>query len=229
VHELSIWRGIQFVGRGDKQILRFYNDLLGYVLKQIDSLKRLVTYIAEEDWELASNEATMIGTFESLADDAKQNASLKLCKGAFFSGLSQHFLELLEGIDDMADAAKDASISATEINLHSPVFHSLLKDQDSLYDMINEVAQSAKALGVAIEALSLGSDPVIEGMLEVRKHEKLADGIKAKLVKRLYSQKSEIDLLTLLQIKEFILSLDLIADAAEDSADILLAIIAKAE
>jgi len=229
VHELSIWRGIQFVGRGDKQILRFYNDLLGYVLKQIDSLKRLVTYIAEEDWELASNEATMIGTFESLADDTKQNASLKLCKGAFFSGLSQHFLELLEGIDDMADAAKDASTSATEINLHSPVFHSLLKDQDSLYDMINEVAESARALGVAIEALSLGSDPVIDGILEVRKHEKLADGIKAKLVKRLYSQKSDTDVLTLLQIKEFISSLDLIADAAEDSADILLAIIAKAE
>jgi len=229
VYELSIWRGIQFVGRGDKQILRFYNDLLGYVLKQIDGLKRLVTYIAEEDWELASNEATMIGTFESLADDAKQNASLKLCKGAFFSGLSQHFLELLEGIDDMADAAKDASTSATEIKLHSPVFRSLLKDQDSLYDMINEVAQSAEALGVAIEALSLGSDPVIDGILEVRKHEKLADGVKAKLVKRLYSQKSDIDLLTLLQIKEFISHLDLIADAAEDSADILLAIIAKAE
>jgi len=36
-------------------------------------------------------------------------------------------------------------------------------------------------------------------------------------------------LLTLLQIKEFISSLDLIADAAEDSSDILLAIIAKAE
>jgi len=229
VLELSIWRGIQFVGRGDKQILRFYDDLLGYVFKQIESLKQLIAYVAEEDWELASNEAAMISTFESLADDVKQDASLKICKGAFFSGLSEHFLELLEKIDDMADAAKDASTAATEIDIHTSVFHSLLADQDSLYGMIDEVAQSAKALKAAIENLAQGSDPVVEGVLEVRKHEKLADGIKAKLIKRLYSQKSDVDLLILLQIKELVSSLDLIADAAEDSSETLLAIIAKAE
>ncbi len=139
------------------------DDLLNYVFKQIDSLKRLVTYIADEDWELASNEAAMIGTFESLADDAQQKASLRICRGAFFSGLSEHFLELLEKIDDMADFAKDASTAATEINLRTPVFHSLLKDQDSLYNMIEEVTQSAKALKVAIESLTRGSDPVIKG------------------------------------------------------------------
>jgi len=226
---LSIWRGIQFVGRGDRQILGFYDELLSYVFKQMDSLKRLVAYITEEDWELALNEAAMVATFESFADEAKEKASLKICRGAFFSGLSQHFLELLEKIDDMADAAKDASTAATEINLHTSVFHSLLKDPDSLYDMIEEVTCSAKALRAAIESLSQGSDPVIEGILEVRKHEKLADGIKAKLIKRLYSQKSDVDLLTLLQIKEFISSLDLIADAAEDSSETLLAIVAKAE
>jgi len=171
----------------------------------------------------------MISTFESLADDVKQDASLKICKGAFFSGLSEHFLELLEKIDDMADAAKDASTAATEIDIHTSVFHSLLADQDSLYGMIDEVAQSAKALKAAIENLAQGSDPVVEGVLEVRKHEKLADGIKAKLIKRLYSQKSDVDLLILLQIKELVSSLDLIADAAEDSSETLLAIIAKAE
>jgi predicted phosphate transport protein (TIGR00153 family) len=229
VLELSLWRGIEFIARGDREILRSYDDLLNYVFKQIDSLKRLVTYIADEDWELASNEAAMIGTFESLADDTQQKASLRICRGAFFSGLSEHFLELLEKIDDMADFAKDASTAATEINLRTPVFHSLLKDQDSLYNMIEEVTQSAKALKVAIESLTRGSDPVIEAILEVRKHEKLADGIREKLTRSLYAQKSDVDLLTLLQIKEFISSLDLIADAAEDSAETLLAIIAKAE
>jgi len=91
VLELSLWRGIEFIARGDREILRSYDDLLNYVFKQIDSLKRLVTYIADEDWELASNEAAMIGTFESLADDAQQKASLRICRGAFFSGLSEHF------------------------------------------------------------------------------------------------------------------------------------------
>lgn len=227
--ELSIWRGLEFIARGDKEILRSYDDLLNYVFKQLDSLKRLVAYIAEEDWELASNEAAMIGTFESLADDAHQKASLKICKGAFFSGLSEQFLELLEKIDDMADHAKDASIAATEINLQTPVFHSLLESQDSLYSIIDEVANSARALKTAIESLSQGSDPVIEAILEVRKYEKLADTIREKLVKSLYARKLDIDLLTLLQIKELISSVDLIADSAEDSAETLLAIIAKAE
>lgn len=226
---MSLWRGIEFIARGDKEILRSYNDLLSYVFKQIDCLKRLVSYIADEDWELVSNETAMIGTFESLADDAQQKASLRICRGAFFSGLSEQFLELLEKIDDMADFAKDASTAATEINLRTPVFHSLLKGQDSLYNMIDEITQSAKALQTAIESLTKGSDPVIDAILEVRKHEMLADTMREKLTKHLYSQKSDIDLLTFLQIKEFISSLDLIADAAEDSAETLLAIIAKAE
>jgi len=226
---LSIWRGIEFIGRGDRETLRFYDDLLSYVFKQIDSLKRLVAYVAEGDSELASNEAAMIGTFESFADDVKQKASLKICKGAFFSGLSEHFLELLEKIDDMADYAKDASTAATELNLSTPVFQSLLRDQDSLYSMIDEVFQAAKALKAAIEGLSRGSDIVIQAITEVKEHEKLADVIREKLIKRLYSQKSDIDLLTLLQTKEFVSSLDLVADAAEDSSESLLAIVAKAE
>jgi len=229
VLELSIWRGIQLVGKGEERIIRFYGDLLGYVFKQVESLRRLIAYVAEEDWELTSNEATMIGTFESLADDIKQEASLSICKGAFFSGLSEHFLGLLEKIDNMADSAKDASTAATEIKLHTPVFHSLLEGENSLYAMIDEISHCVKSLGSAIEGLSRGSDPVIESILEVRKSEKLADGIKAELIKRLYSQKSDIDLLTLLQTKEFIKSLDLIADAAEDSSESLLAILAKAE
>jgi len=226
---LSIWRGIEFIGRGDRETLRFYDDLLSYVFKQIDSLKRLVAYVAEGDSELASNEAAMIGTFESFADDVKQKASLKICKGAFFSGLSEHFLELLEKIDDMADYAKDASTAATELNLSTPVFQSLLRDQDSLYSMIDEVFQAAKALKAAIEGLSRGSDIVIQAITEVKEHEKLADVIREKLIKRLYSQKSDIDLLTLLQTKEFVSPLDLVADAAEDSSESLLAIVAKAE
>ena len=226
---MSIWRGIEFIGRGDRETLRFYDDLLSYVFKQIDSLKRLVAYVAEGDSELASNEAAMIGTFESFADDVKQKASLKICKGAFFSGLSEHFLELLEKIDDMADYAKDASTAATELNLSTPVFQSLLRDQDSLYSMIDEVFQAAKALKAAIEGLSRGSDIVIQAITEVKEHEKLADVIREKLIKRLYSQKSDIDLLTLLQTKEFVSSLDLVADAAEDSSESLLAIVAKAE
>lgn len=226
---MSIWKGIQFVGKGDEKILRFYDDLLGYVLKQMDSLKQLVAYVAEEDWELASNAATMIGTFESLADDTKQDASLRICRGAFFSGLSEQFLELFERIDDMADAAKDASMAATEVNLHTSVFHSLLGNQDSIYDMIDNVTQCIKVLRTAIENLARGSDLVVESVLEVRKYEKLADNVKTKLMKRLYSQRCEVDLLILLQIKEFIASLDLIADAAEDSSETLLAIVAKAE
>ena len=228
-HELSIWRGIEFIGRGNRETLRFYDDLLSYVFKQIDGLKRLVTYVAEGDLELSLNEAAMIGTFESFADDVKQKASLKICKGAFFSGLSEHFLELLEKIDDMADYAKDASTAATELNLSTPVFQSLLRDQDSLYSMIDEVFQAAKALKAAIEGLSRGSDIVIEAIMDVKKHEKLADVIRERLIKRLYSQKSDIDLLTLLQTKELVSSLDLVADAAEDSSESLLAIVAKAE
>jgi len=57
--------------------------------------------------------------------------------------------ELLERIDDMADIAKDASMAATEINIHALVFHPLLEDQDSLYDMIDEVTKSAKAFNAA--------------------------------------------------------------------------------
>jgi len=70
---LSIWRGIEFIGRGDKETLRFYDDLLGYVFKQIDGLKRLVAYVAEGDSELASNEAAMIGSARAYRQDSRQS------------------------------------------------------------------------------------------------------------------------------------------------------------
>lgn len=192
-------------------------------------MRRMVAFIADEDYELVSNEAVMVATYESLADDVKQNGSLKICRGVFFSGLSQHFLELLEKIDDMADAAKDAATAATQTSLHSLLFQSLLEGEVSMYGMIDSLNSCVKALGVAIRSLSVGADRVIEGVLEVRRIEKLADEVKEGLMKQLYAKKSQADLLTLLQTKEFILSLDAISDAAENAAEALLVILAKAE
>ncbi|MCJ7505298.1 hypothetical protein MUP05_02335 [Candidatus Bathyarchaeota archaeon] len=61
---MSLWRGIEFIARGDKETLRSYNDLLNYVFKQIDSLKRLVAYVADEDWDLASKARAWVASTE---------------------------------------------------------------------------------------------------------------------------------------------------------------------
>lgn len=65
--------------------------------------------------------------------------------------------------------------------------------------------------------------------LLVERAEEEADEIKNRLIRRIFTHRRNLDVLTLLQLRDFVLKLDEIADAAEDSSDLVISLVAKAE
>jgi uncharacterized protein Yka (UPF0111/DUF47 family) len=59
--------------------------------------------------------------------------------------------------------------------------------------------------------------------------EEETDDIKAKLLVRIADRRGELDPLVVLQLRDFVLELDNVADATEDASDIVVELVAKAE
>jgi uncharacterized protein Yka (UPF0111/DUF47 family) len=68
---------------------------------------------------------------------------------------------------------------------------------------------------------------VIERSIKVKELEEEADDIKWKLLEMIFCQEYRKDLLSLFELKEFVLTLDEIADAAAYASEILIIIVTK--
>jgi uncharacterized protein Yka (UPF0111/DUF47 family) len=81
----------------------------------------------------------------------------------------------------------------------------------------------------SIKALEKDAEVAVSKSLLVERAEEEADEIKNRLIKRIFAHKPDLEVLTLLQLRDFVLKLDEIADAAEDSSDLVISLVAKAE
>jgi len=214
-----------FGGRENK-ILRLLNDYLDSIIRVVNELKTLLSMVMGKEPlrspSVLDTKIEMISVYESLADDLHLESLLKICNGSFFSGLREDFIRLFDSMDDIADSAKESSqiISRSGIGKALESYSALL---DPYMDM---VAKTVEALGEAIKSLEENSSDAIKKSIRVKELEEQADDIKLRLIKEIFSR--ENDMLTLFELKDFILALDEIADAAARSSEILIMIITKA-
>ena len=214
-----------FGGRENK-ILRLLNDYLDSIIRVINELKTLLSMVMGKEAlsspSVLDTKIEMISVYESLADDLHLESLLKICNGSFFSGLREDFIRLFDNMDDIADSAKESSqiISRSGIGKALENYSALL---DPYVDM---VAKTVEALGEAIKSLEENSSDAIKKSIRVKELEEQADDIKLRLIKEIFSR--ENDILTLIELKDFVLALDEIADAAARSSEILIMIITKA-
>ncbi|RLI45258.1 hypothetical protein DRO64_02755 [Candidatus Bathyarchaeota archaeon] len=213
-----------FGGRENK-ILRLLNDYLDSIIRVINELKTLLSMVMGKEAlsspSVLDTKIEMISVYESLADDLHLESLLKICNGSFFSGLREDFIRLFDNMDDIADSAKESSqiISRSGIGKALENYSALL---DPYVDM---VAKTVEALGEAIKSLEENSSDAIKKSIKVKELEEQADDIKLRLIKEIFSR--ENDILTLIELKDFVLALDEIADAAARSSEILIMIITK--
>ena len=88
---------------------------------------------------------------------------------------------------------------------------------------------TVELLRESLLSLEKDAEVAVSKSLLVERFEEEADEIKNKLIKHIFAHKSDIEVLTLLQLRDFVLKLDEIADAAEDSSDLVISLVAKAE
>src|SRR5437870_7574618 len=89
---------------------------------------------------------------ETKADTIHRDLSLRVANGAFFGGVREDILALLEKIDDIADSAKDASrLLNVEVGANGSAIELLRSDEMRLF--IADLKGSVSALENLIAAL----------------------------------------------------------------------------
>jgi uncharacterized protein len=222
------WRILGFVGKREIEVLDSIDAHIDLTIKSVEALRPLIAAAIRGDWLSADEEVRNISRLESEAADLRRRITLDLCAGAFFAGLRESFINLAEIEDKVADASKDASRIITQDKLKPEVLKILYEDQkDDLNAYLENIRKTVETLKTTVNSLRSDKEQVLKNANEVERWEKAADETKLQLIKRINSSKDKLGVLTFLQLRDFVLALDNIADAAEDASDIAIVIVAK--
>ena len=188
----------------------------------------MISSVEQMNWHLVKSQAEIISRYESMADDLHREAVIQIAQGAFFAGMREDFLDLLEKMDDIADASQDAARAIAEAPIDRKVLGYLQKGDSTLNQLLDCIDKSVSTLGESVESLRTNAEVAVNKSLDVEKAEEAADQIKSELISRLSEHRQHMDVLAYLQVKEAIFKLDEVADAAEDCSDLVITIVVKA-
>lgn len=212
-------------------IVKSLNEYINSIIDVINELESLLSLFKEnsthEISDVIETKIDVISAREALADEIALKLLVEISEGAFFTDLRENFLELIRNADDIADYAKKSSqiLARTQLDW---IIRKLYRMPDaSLSDFLSKIIKSTKTLKEAFQEMDKNIDHVIERAIKVKEMEEEADDVKWKLLKVIFSYKSEIDVLTLLELKDFLLTLDEISDAAARSSEALIKIATK--
>ncbi len=185
------------INRRERAIVEGVGSHLATVKRTVEDFGGLVDSVSSGDPALARRFFDDVMGDETKADTIHRDLSLRVANGAFFGGVREDILALLEKIDDIADSAKDAS--------------RLLNVE----------------VGAMIAAFTISKKEVLARVHSVEEFEESADSRKDVLLRELFSGASNLNPVTVIQLRDFIFVADDIADNAEDASDVVLVLIAK--
>lgn len=188
----------------------------------------MISSIEQMNWVLVKDQAEIISRYESMADDLHREAVIQIAQGAFFAGMREDFLDLLEKIDEIADASQDAARVIADAPVERRVLDYLFAGNSTIRQLVEGIDTGVATLAQSVEALRTNADVAVNKAFEVERIEEAVDQVKAELIARLSEHRLEINVLTYLQLREFIFKLDEVADAAENCSDLVITIVVKA-
>ncbi len=226
----DIFGRFHLAGRKEQRTLELLMIHLHDVVETVLQLEPLLDSARNGDWKSVEAISDKISELEKKADSSHRDAVIAISKGVFFSGIRDDFLQLMEQNDTVADATHIAAkiISDTPIDTHS--FHILYEEpNETVFELINRMKETVHLLEESIKAIGIDAQLAVSKSLLVEHAEGESSAIRDRLIKRIFSHKNELDVLTLLQLRDFVLKLDDVASAAEDSSDIVIALVTKAQ
>ena len=220
----------RLTGSKQKPVVRMILNHLALAADAASELRPLLDKAREGDWTGVRESARRISELETRADGLHREAVMSIARGAFFSGTREDFLRLMEADDEIADSVKDATRVLAETPLLPDAAEILFSGGGlSAPDMVSRISVGIAALGDAIRALETDAKVAMDKAIAVEMAEEETDDIKAKLLVRIADRRGELDPLVVLQLRDFVLELDNVADATEDASDVVVELVAKAE
>lgn len=202
----------------EKAVLKTVSEQAESVMNAVYSLRELYQHLKRGEWGKANEKAFDIARYERMADRSRERVALMIFRGSFVPDFREVIMNLIENIDRVADDAKDTSRIMTQRIFDVEVLK-ILEPHLELY--IELIVRAVKLMVESIKNLTINLDKSLEIARKVEEVEVKVDEVKSLLITQLYRRESDIDILTILQLKDMILFMDNIADDAEDVSDII--------
>lgn len=214
-----------FGGR-EKAILKSLYEDFAIVHEAVTDFGALVNSVASRDASGTDSSYQRVLEDEKKADDFHRRLSEQIAEGAFFGGIREDMLLLLEKIDNIADSAKGAArLIAAEETLDD--FALALLGSEQMKGFVGDIIATVDALGSVLEAFNVGRKEILSRVTRVEESEEAADAHKDEVARRLFATENRPDAVTVVQMRDFLLVADNIADNAEDASDVVLILVAK--
>ena len=226
----SLFGSFLLGGKKERRVLDLITEHFSLVVETVNQLIPLFDAAKTGDWQKVEEVCREVDGLETLADGMHNDAVVAISQGAFFSGMRDDFLQLMELDDEIADAAKDAAKILAELPMEPQAFLILYEETSAtLNDFFTQIQSAVNILQESIKFLESDAEIAVSKALLVERAEEEGDDVGDRLIKCIFAHKANLEVLTLLQLRDFVLKLDEIADAAEDASDEVIAIISKAE
>jgi len=212
--------------RREEEVFDFIEKQLNLTIAAVDHLSISLKYLKALDFGAFKRNYSEIDYLEKKADDIHRKIVEEICEGAFFGGIREDLLNMLEKVDNIADSAKDSAKILMLRKLEDEIINYVFEDDD-LIDFLSNCLTSVMKLKEVINGLGKGRHFAFEHVEDVERYEEKADELKARVLDRIFEKAEEFNVLSVMQLKDFINIADDIADNAEDASDIVLILIAK--
>lgn len=218
--------GFLSVSKREREVFNGVLLLLKTVSDTVESFESSVSLLAEGKTQAADAMVGKVFDGETKADGIHRDLNQKIAEGAFFGGVREDILDLMEKVDNIADSAKDAArFLSSDSSLAVEA-----KDRLGSPDMKRFLAAlraSVTALTSLVGALKHGKKEALSKVEAVEDFEEEADTHKDALLKALFAADRSMNPVTVIQLRDFIFVADNVADNAEDASDVILVLIAK--
>lgn len=215
-----------FLNRKENAILDGIEKHIATVERTVDCFQNLVDAAGRRDTSAAGTFFEGVIAGEKEGDEVHRSLSMQIAEGAFFGGVREDMLNLLEKIDNIADSAKDGSrFLESEGNLDD--FAVTILQSEPMKQFVSNLRKAVYSLGELVASFRSTRKEILERLHKVEEFEEAADSNKDQLLKQLFRSSSQPNPITVIQMRDFIFVSDDIADNAEDASDVVLVLIAK--
>ena len=214
-------------GRKETTIVERLKQNLALVRQTEQELSALVSAVEKGEVALRKESRAKIFELEEKSAALHRELGTEIAEGAFFGGVREDMLSLVDRIHKIADKAKDAArlITLTEITDEKALRVLRSGEMRKFFDSLD---MAVVALQRLIEAFEIDRKTMLERVHNVEEYEEAADTFKQHILASLFEgSRDGTDPLALIMVRDFVFCADDVADRAEEASDVVLVLVAK--
>lgn len=179
-----------------------------------DALKQLVFGAIYNNEDTINSSLVKVKTItEKIAMNREEVLEL-LYSGAFLPDFKEAMVMLTQALYHVSTSIKD---SARSLASRKPAEKCIMSIKESIISYMAIIEEASEKLISMLSALSKNLQEALKVGREIQMLERSGDDLKDTLIARLYELEKEIDLVTVLQMRDVIFFLDDILDSMEDA------------